>query len=119
MERVFMRFKQEIRKPFSICMPTVVLIMFLFQTLVQSPLLYATTSLTLETLPQPGKLTPLSEISKPVLLKGMKVDYKDPLHMEFLVNAGNEKFSQEQYKSEIERLTKYFLVTLTTPEENL
>ena len=70
-------------------------------------------------LPSVNSAVSLSAPSMPLLLRGMKVDAKDPLHMDFLVDQGRGPASDESFKDESLRLIKYFLASLTIPEKDL
>ncbi|MCA9401256.1 MAG: hypothetical protein KC713_06490, partial [Candidatus Omnitrophica bacterium] len=65
---------------------------------------------------QPGMmLTPSAAHDYPVL-RAMKVNPKDPLSFQFVIDSGDTPFVSEE---EGESLTKYFLTALTLPEEEL
>ena len=49
----------------------------------------------------------------------MKVDIDDPFHFNFILDAGDTSFDQQQLREEGERLIRYFLTALTFPEEDL
>jgi hypothetical protein len=70
-------------------------------------------------LPPAGSPVSLSEPGSPLLLRGMKVDAKDPLRMDFLVDRGRASVSDEFFNDESLRLIKYFLASLTIPEKDL
>ncbi|MFH1504090.1 MAG: hypothetical protein ABIH08_01690 [Candidatus Omnitrophota bacterium] len=67
-------------------------------------------------LPQPGQLLPLSKNYSYPVLKGIKIDPKDPFKLEFIVDTQNEK---DASKEELSTLIKYFLAGLTIPEKYL
>lgn len=70
-------------------------------------------------LPKPGVMVTVSKPLNPVLLKGLKIDSKNPLLFDFLVSKGKVFITGQEYKEEIERLAKYFLASLTIPEKDL
>jgi hypothetical protein len=70
-------------------------------------------------LPPAGSPVSLSAPVMPLLLRGMKVDARDPLHMNFLVDQGHGAVSDDVFKDESLRLIKYFLAALTIPEKDL
>jgi hypothetical protein len=70
-------------------------------------------------LPPAGSPVSLSAPGSPLLLRGMKVDAKDPLRMDFLVDRGRASVSDESFDDESLRLIKYFLASLTIPEKDL
>ncbi len=70
-------------------------------------------------LPQPGTMVALSQPHQPVLLKGLKVDPKNPMMFDFIVSQGQDKESVDVIKAEAERQIKYFLAALAIPDEDL
>ena len=67
-------------------------------------------------LPRPDSLIPTSRAHSYPVLKGIKIDPKDPFKLEFIIDTEDqEEVSQE----EVNKLIKYFLAALTTPEEDL
>lgn len=70
-------------------------------------------------LPEPAKMIGLSEGFRPCLLRGIKLDATNPFRFDFVVDAGNSGLQDEAFKAETERLVKYFLAALTTPEKDL
>src|ERR1700677_1599694 len=70
-------------------------------------------------LPSPGKMIALSPSYNPAVLKGIKLDPKNPFRFHFFVDSGDSKLGQEELKSESSKLIKYFLASLTIPEKDL
>ncbi len=70
-------------------------------------------------LPSVGAMVPLSPSFTPLLLRGLRVYPSKPFQFDFIVDTGNSKFQDEKLRSETTRLIKYFLATLTTPENEL
>ncbi len=72
-------------------------------------------------LPIPGTMISLTENYVPMMVKGLRVHPENPILFDFIVDTGNSGLSngQEQLKTESEKLIKYFLASLTIPEENL
>ena len=84
-------------------------------------------------LPAPGVMLQLSPAASPALLKGIKLDTKNPFRFHFFVDRGDSKLSVEtpfmashtspfmasQFKKESEKLIKYFLASLAIPEKDL
>ncbi len=71
------------------------------------------------TLPSPGSLVSLSAGFQPVVLKGIKVYPQNPFHFDFIVDTGDSKLKEDQLKQESTRLIKYFLASLTVPEDQM
>ena len=85
-------------------------------------------------LPAPGVRVNLSPEYNPAILKGIKVHPDNPFRFDFILDQGDEYnrhpekgrhpersegSQQEQLKSEATRLIKYFLASLTIPEQDL
>ncbi len=75
-------------------------------------------------LPKPGEMVPLSEPFSPAVLKGIKLDPKDPFCFHFYVDKGDMSspsafVGDPEFKQESQRLIKYFLASLTIPEKDL
>jgi len=69
-------------------------------------------------LPAPGIMVHLSPPLDPPILKGIKVHPDNPFRFDFIMDKGNEP-QQEQLKIEATKLIKYFLASLTIPENDL
>lgn len=70
-------------------------------------------------LPSPQQGISLSERYTPCLLKGLKLDTREPLRFQFLVDEGDSSLKGEGLSDQTNQLVKYFLATLTTPESDL
>ncbi len=70
-------------------------------------------------LPVPGTVVNLSPGFVPVMLRGLKVYPDNPFKFDFIVDSGNSGLAGDELKAESEKLARYFLATLTTPEEDL
>ncbi|HCI44233.1 MAG TPA: hypothetical protein DE315_01690, partial [Candidatus Omnitrophica bacterium] len=70
-------------------------------------------------LPAPGSMVPMSENFTPLYIKGITVNPDDPLKFSFIVNSGDTNLEGEALKEESQKLIKYFLASLTVPEEEL
>ena len=92
-------------------------------------------------LPTPGQMVALSPAYSPAVLKGIKLDPKNPFRFHFFVDTGDDvslreknssviarspafggttkQSQQEQLKQESAKLIKYFLASLTIPEKDL
>ena len=69
-------------------------------------------------LPAPGSMVHLSPRFDPPILKGLKVHPDNPLRFDFILNKAGTK-DQVRLKNEASRLIKYFLASLTIPEQDL
>ena len=72
-------------------------------------------------LPKPGTMVDLSPAYVPVLVKGLRVHPENPILFDFIVDTGNSGLtsSDQRLRSESEKLIKYFLATLTIPEDDM
>ena len=73
----------------------------------------------LPNLPVPGVMVSVSPALVPPMLKGITIHPEHPLKFEFIVDRGNTDIKIEELKEESTRLIKYFLASLTIPEEEL
>jgi len=70
-------------------------------------------------LPVPGiRVSPSAEFIPPVL-KGMKVDLRRPFAFDFILDSGNADLVPSVLQEEAGKLIRYFLTSLTIPEEDL
>jgi hypothetical protein len=72
-------------------------------------------------LPAPGVMVHLSPAYSPLVLKGIKLDPKNPFRFHFFVDPGDShsRINNQDLKQESTKLIKYFLASLTVPEEDL
>ncbi|MEW5894247.1 MAG: ankyrin repeat domain-containing protein [Candidatus Omnitrophota bacterium] len=70
-------------------------------------------------LPVPGAMVGQSQAFVPALLKGMTVYPDNPLQFDFIIDSGHEKLKEPELKKESGRLVKYFLASMTVPQNDL
>ncbi len=72
-------------------------------------------------LPAPGAMVELSKAYVPLMIKGVKVDPKEPFQFDFIVDTGDTQLSANspELKEQSNTLIKYFLTALTIPEKDL
>lgn len=70
-------------------------------------------------LPKPGTMVSTSEKFIPPLLKGISLHKENPLVFDFIIDPGNAQLSSDAVQTEGQKLIKYFLASLTIPEEDL
>lgn len=70
-------------------------------------------------LPTPGTMLGLSQTFDPLLLKAVKVHADNPFQFDFIVDQGQTKFQNEELRQESQKVIRYFLASLTTPENDL
>ncbi|MCX5681190.1 MAG: hypothetical protein NT079_02765, partial [Candidatus Omnitrophica bacterium] len=69
-------------------------------------------------LPQPGTMISLSPAFNPALLRGLQVYPDNPLRFDFIVDPGDTGLQGQAFKDEATKLIKYFLASLTIPEDD-
>jgi len=70
-------------------------------------------------LPVPGTMLAPSAGYIPALVKGITVDPSNPLHFQFILDTGHSRLEGEALREESDKLIKYFLASLTVPEDEL
>ncbi|MBF0484816.1 MAG: hypothetical protein HQL25_08950, partial [Candidatus Omnitrophica bacterium] len=60
-----------------------------------------------------------SNITVPLLVKGLILDPQDPFKFNFIVDTGSNGFNKEQVTQEAQRLINYFFAGLTVPKKDL
>ncbi|MCA9398767.1 MAG: hypothetical protein KC618_03375, partial [Candidatus Omnitrophica bacterium] len=70
-------------------------------------------------LPAPGAVLPISPGYAPTLVKGLAINPQNPLEFDFFVDPGDSGMKGEEFKTEANKLIKYFLASLTIAEEDL
>jgi len=66
-----------------------------------------------------GQIVSTTPAFIPPVLKGMKIDTGQPFKFDFILDSGNAELDQQELKDEADKLIKYFLVSLTIPEDDL
>lgn len=70
-------------------------------------------------MPLPGEMISRSEGFQPAHMVGLRMDFKDPFNFFFVMHKGQEPMSPDIKKEEYNRLIKYFLASLTTPNTDM
>ncbi|MFT5388372.1 MAG: hypothetical protein ACI9E5_001508, partial [Candidatus Omnitrophota bacterium] len=70
------------------------------------------------TLPAVGSLIHLSAPHVPLLINGLKVYPENPFKFDFLIDTGHDVFKEDDLRSTSNKLIKYFLAALTTPDKD-
>ena len=70
-------------------------------------------------LPPPDKLLSVTNRFEPAMLKGLKVYPDNPLRFDFILDSGDSGMDQATLKKESSKLIKYFLASLTVPEQDM
>jgi len=103
---------RQIRKAISI-----VIIVAFFSTSVRSPA-YAQSAPGMMPLPAPGLLVHLSPEFTPAHLLGITIHPDNALQFDFLIHQGDQNLEGLQRKEEYRKLIKYFLASLTIPDDD-
>ncbi|MBI5416195.1 MAG: hypothetical protein HZA29_05210, partial [Candidatus Omnitrophica bacterium] len=74
---------------------------------------------TILNLPAPGTMVSPTAGFAPILVKGMIIHPENPLQFDFIVDPGDSRLRGEELRAESTRLIKYFLASLTVPEDEL
>lgn len=69
-------------------------------------------------IPKPGQRVSLSSPFEPAVLTGMTIHPDDPLRFDFLINAHDQKLSNNEKNNEYMKLVRYFMASLTVADEN-
>ncbi len=70
-------------------------------------------------LPKPGAMVGLTSGFEPVLIKGIKVEPKNPFLFDFIVDPGQDHLQGEALRPENQKLIKYFLASLAVKDEDV
>jgi hypothetical protein len=70
-------------------------------------------------LPLPGAMLSLTTGFNPPLVKGITIHPDNPLKFDFLVTPGDNHLEGIAFREESKRLIKYFLASLTVPDDEL
>jgi len=67
----------------------------------------------------PGTMVQLSPSFEPMIMKGIRTYPENPLKFDFIVDKGELSRGEKEIAYDGEKLIKYFLASLTVPEEDL
>lgn len=70
-------------------------------------------------LPNPGTMVVASPNLIPPVIKGIKIFPDNPLRFDFIIDAGPASLKDGELRQEADKLIKYFLASLTIPEDDL
>ena len=70
-------------------------------------------------LPSAGSMVNMTPKFDPMVVKGIKLYPDNPFKFDFIVDTGDIPLSQEQIKTQGQKLASYFLASLTTPEKEM
>ena len=104
---------KSIRKAISLAVLTA-----FFMTSVKSPAYAQVLTPLVPQLPKPGVMVHLSPEFTPAHLMGITIHPENSLQFDFLIFKGDTPLGDEQKKDEYKKLVKYFLASLTIPDED-
>ena len=90
--------------------------LFLFNVVTSG---YALAQMPVAGLPVPGAMVTMTDAFTPVLVKGININPTDPLQFDFMIDAGDSGLEDQAFEAEASKLIKYFLASLTIPEEEM
>jgi len=94
--------------------------MVIFSMLLKPVFLYAQTGpISPVALAGESGLLPFTNKFTPLIPKGLNIYPDNPLKFDFLLDTGDENFNDKDFKEESGKLIKYFLASMTTPEEEM
>ena len=70
-------------------------------------------------LPVPGTMVNPTPSFIPAVIKGVRIFPNNPLRFDFIIDVGESGLEGESLKEESQKLIKYFLASLTVPEEDM
>ena len=70
-------------------------------------------------LPVPGAMVPLTNGFTPTLMTGVTIHPDNPLRFDFIMDRGQSDLSGDPLKEEYRKMIKYFMASLTVPEDEL
>lgn len=70
-------------------------------------------------LPAPGTMVPPSSGFAPALMTGVTIHPDNPLRFDFIMDRGQSDLAGEPLKEEYTKIIKYFMASLTVPEDEL
>jgi len=71
------------------------------------------------TLPQPGTMVMPTAAFSPLMIKGVNIHPDNALMFDFVMDEGDTHYNPEQFKEESRRLIRYFMASLTVPQEQM
>jgi hypothetical protein len=70
-------------------------------------------------LPPPGTMISITQPYAPVIIRGITIYPNNPLQFDFIIDAGEDHLAQAAFLAESTKLIKYFLASLTVPENQM
>jgi len=70
-------------------------------------------------LPAPGTMITMSVPYSPAIVKGITIYPDNPLKFDFIIDPGDDNLQGKALEDEANKLIKYFMASLTVPEEEM
>jgi len=70
-------------------------------------------------LPVPGAMLSTTTSFSPPMIRGITIYPKNPFRFDFIIDSGDDNLKGDALKQESNKLIKYFLASLTVPEEEM
>jgi len=74
---------------------------------------------TIMNLPVPGTMIATTPAYTPAIIEGITIHPNDPFKFSFIVDTGDDNLQGKAFEEESTRLIKYFMASLTVPEEKI
>jgi len=108
------------RTPLYRALSAFIAISFLLSSVLPPQMSYAQiTPQTILNLPAVGSMVPISSVVNPPMIKGMTIHPDNPFLFDFIIHPGDDALEGEALREESNKMIKYFLAALTTPEEEM
>ena len=91
-------------------------LIFLFSLVIPVPMVQAKGVFNL---PDLGNMVSISPVYSPIVLKGFTISPGNLFEFEFIVDVGDDRIENEILEAEASNLIKYFMASLTTPEDQM
>jgi len=70
-------------------------------------------------LPAPGTMVSTSQAFNPAIVQGITLYPDNPLKFDFIIDPGDDKLEGKNFRKEANKLIKYFMASLTVPEDEM
>jgi len=97
---------------------SIIILAAFISTSVKSPAYAQVAQDQMTRLPAPGTMVHLSPEFMPAQLTGITIHHDNALRFDFLIHKGDQNLEGDQKKKEYKKLVKYFMASLTTPDDD-
>lgn len=106
------------RKPFK-SLSIFVLFAFVLTSLQSPSLAQIDSNQMAPWMPLPGTMVAMSPKNEPAMMVGLELDPHNPFKLNFMIDQGEKPLSGDIQRQEFQKLIKYFLVSLTVPNDDM